>query len=71
MSNQNISIVVNGRPAEVPPGLTVAALLAHLNIDPSRVAVEMDRQIVRKPAWPETQIKDGALVEIVQFVGGG
>lgn len=55
----------------MPPGLSVPALLAHLNIDPSRVAVEINRQIVRKPAWAETQIEDGALVEIVHFVGGG
>ena len=71
MSNRNISIVVNGQRAEVPPGLSVLALLDHLNIEPSQVAVELDRQIVRKPAWPGTKVEDGARIEIVRFVGGG
>lgn len=66
-----IEIVVNGEPRNVPPGLTVAALLGHLGVDGSRVAVELNRQIVRKPAWTATPVDAGANVEIVQFVGGG
>ena len=71
MSNQKISIVVNGQPTDVPADLSVLALLGHLNIEPSTVAVELNREIVRKPAWPGTQVQDGARIEIVQFVGGG
>ena len=68
---KKISIVLNGQPAEVPTGLSVLALLDHLRIEPSRVAVELNRQIVRKPAWEQAVIEDGAHLEIVQFVGGG
>jgi thiamine biosynthesis protein ThiS len=68
---QNISIVVNGAPEQVPSGLTVSALLIHLKVDPARVAVELNREIVRKTAWDRTLVEDGGRLEIVQFVGGG
>ena len=68
---QTISIVVNGEPAQVPRGLTLSELLVHLKVDPARVAVELNREIVRKTAWDRTLIEDGGRLEIVQFVGGG
>ncbi len=64
-------IVVNGQPQTVPSGLTLSNLLLHLNIDPERVAVELNRSIVRKADWPTTLIENAANLEIVQFVGGG
>ena len=66
-----IEIVLNGESKSVPPGLTVAGLLRHLELDPSRVAVELNRNIVRKGQWDEIALADGARIEIVQFVGGG
>jgi sulfur carrier protein len=66
-----VEIVVNGEPAAVPAGLTVAGLLGHLGVDGGRVAVELNREIVRKAVWAETTVEPGAKVEIVQFVGGG
>jgi thiamine biosynthesis protein ThiS len=66
-----IQILVNGEPATAPEGQTVLGLLRQLELDPARVAVEMDRRIVRQPQWNETVLKDGARLEIVQFVGGG
>jgi len=68
---RTISIIVNGEPASVPPQLTVSALLIHLKVDPARVAVELNREIVRKNAWDTTVVEDGARLEVVQFVGGG
>jgi len=66
-----VEIVVNGVARQVTPGLTVAGLLAHLGVDAGRVAVELNRAIVRKDAWGETAVAAGAQVEIVHFVGGG
>jgi thiamine biosynthesis protein ThiS len=66
-----ISIIVNGEVVQVPSGLSVATLLTHLNLDPSRLAIELNREIIRKPAWATTPIEPGARLEIVQFVGGG
>jgi sulfur carrier protein len=66
-----IEIVVNGEARDVPAGLTVAGLLGHLGVNGERVAVELNREIVRKTAWAATEVGAGAKVEIVQFVGGG
>jgi sulfur carrier protein len=67
----SIQIVVNGEPRAVESGLTVARLLLDLGLDPARVAVELDRSIVRRAQWGETPVQEGAKFEIVQFVGGG
>lgn len=66
-----IEVVINGESQRLPPGQTVLALLHRLHLDPSRVAVELDRRIVKQPQWNETAVHDGAKIEIVQFVGGG
>ncbi|SPE37467.1 Thiamine biosynthesis protein ThiS [Candidatus Sulfopaludibacter sp. SbA6] len=66
-----IEIVVNGEPQAAPAGQTILGLLQHLHLDPARVAVEMDRRIVKQPRWGETVLESGARLEIVQFVGGG
>lgn len=66
-----IEIVVNGEPKRVPPGLSLLQLLGQLGVDPERVAVELNRAIVRQPSWPTTGISHGSVLEIVQFVGGG
>lgn len=66
-----IQVVLNGEPRSVPAGLTVATLLSWLNMDGSRVAVELNREIVRQPAWATSEVDEGAQVEVVWFVGGG
>jgi thiamine biosynthesis protein ThiS len=66
-----IDIVVNGEPQRTPEGQTVMGLLHQLELDPARVAVELDRRILKQPHWPETILRPGAQLEIVQFVGGG
>jgi len=68
---KTIQVVLNGEPRSIPAGLTVDRLLIFLEMDPSRVAVELDREIVRKPAWAEAEVRDGAEIEVVWFVGGG
>jgi thiamine biosynthesis protein ThiS len=66
-----IEITVNGEPQTSPPGQTILGLLRQLELDPARVAVELDRRIVKQPCWAETVLRGGARLEIVQFVGGG
>jgi sulfur carrier protein len=68
---KTIQIVLNGESRSVPAGLSVDRLLAWLKMDPSRVAVELNREIVRQPAWPTSEVGEGAQVEVVWFVGGG
>ena len=66
-----IEITVNGEPQTAPEGLSILGLLQQLQLDPERVAVELDRRIVKQPYWPETVLRTGAQLELVQFVGGG
>jgi len=71
LETKTIAIVLNGEPRRVPEGLNIAGLLKFLEIDGARVAVELNREIVRKPEWESTQVLDGAQLEVVWFVGGG
>ena len=71
IETKTIHIVVNGVSRSIPAGLSVAGLLGVLEIDGSKVAVELNRAIVRKKDWAETAVEDGAAVEVVWFVGGG
>ena len=66
-----IAITLNGEPRSIPSGQTLLDLLRSLDLDPERVAVELDRQIAKRPVWSERVLDEGARIEIVQFVGGG
>ncbi len=66
-----IRIVVNGETRQVPQGETIAGLVRHLALDPERLAIELDRKIIKRMQWASTPLAAGAEVEIVQFVGGG
>jgi sulfur carrier protein len=66
-----MEIVVNGEPRMACDGQTILGLLRELGLEPTRVAVEYDRRIVKQALWPETILRAGGQVEIVQFVGGG
>jgi thiamine biosynthesis protein ThiS len=66
-----MEVVVNGERKSVPSGLTVTALLHTLEVPLDRVAVELNKSIVRKRNWEDTPVPEGSQIEIVQFVGGG
>jgi sulfur carrier protein len=66
-----ISVEINGEARQIPASLNVRSLLEHLQIDTARVAVELNKEIVRKAAWDATTVEAGAQIEIVMFVGGG
>ena len=66
-----ISVTVNGEARTVPAGMNVREFLTHLEIPTDRVAVELNREIVRKAEWETAVVAEGAALEIVHFVGGG
>ncbi|MDQ3222040.1 MAG: sulfur carrier protein ThiS [Gemmatimonadota bacterium] len=66
-----IEIMVNGEPRQVPGPATAADLLRHLGLDPRTVVVELNRQIVRRPQLSDVALAEGDAVELVHFVGGG
>lgn len=66
-----MQITLNGEPYELEGPLSVADLLQKLSIDPRRVAVEHNYEILRRPLYADTIVHEGDRVEIVNFVGGG
>ena len=64
-------ITVNGENKEAPEGLTISGLLQFLKIQPERVAVELNLDIVKKDRYGTTPVKEGDSVEIVSFMAGG
>ena len=66
-----IDIVLNGEAQTVAEGQSLLQLLESLKLDPQRVAIELNRSIVRQQEWNTTVVPAGARLEIVQFVGGG
>jgi thiamine biosynthesis protein ThiS len=66
-----VEISVNGQARQVPGNQSVAQLLGWLQINSDRVAVELNKTIVRKRDWERTTVPSGSQIEIVEFVGGG
>ena len=71
MQSEVMEVTVNGEPKHVAPGASIASLLDALNVPQDRVAVELNKSIVRKRDWERTTIAHGSQIEIVEFVGGG
>ena len=65
-----MTIKVNGDEREVPDGITLRTLTAQFNLQPEKVAIELNRRLTRKEKY-DAPLKDGDEVEIVTFVGGG
>jgi len=63
--------MVNGDPLELAGPRTVSALLAELEIDARRVAVEHNLVVLKRTAFDTTDVREGDQIEIVNFVGGG
>ena len=66
-----MKIHINGEEKEIVDGLNIAALLDELEIRPGRVVVELNHTIVSRNAQGSTSLKEGDVLEIVHFVGGG
>jgi len=66
-----LDIVVNGVMRRSPVGQTLLGLIEELQLEPSQVAIEMNRRIVKRAEWETLPLTSGAQIEIVHFVGGG
>jgi len=66
-----VQLVVNGEPAQVPPGTSVEGLLDQLKLDRRKVAVELNEAIVPRSTYAEALLHPGDRIEIVHFIGGG
>ena len=64
-------VTINGEACEVEDGATIAAMLTAIGLDPKRVAVERNREIVPRSSLVAVAVAEGDAYEIVHFVGGG
>ena len=67
----DVTVKLNGKPRLVPAGLNLLELLQRLDVQPSRVVVEHNREIRRKEDFETAKVRDGDELELVYFVGGG
>jgi thiamine biosynthesis protein ThiS len=67
----SVEIRVNGEHRRVESGISVAEMVRGLGLDPQRVAVERNAEILPRSTLGEVRIADGDAFEIVHFVGGG
>lgn len=65
-----MNLTINGE-SRAASSHTLRALVDKLGMKPDRVAIELNREIVPRDRWPQTELKDGDQLEIVHFVGGG
>jgi sulfur carrier protein len=66
-----MTVTVNGKPMELPRGLTIADLLARLDVRREYTAVAVNREVAPRARYAETVLRDGDRVEIVHPMGGG
>jgi thiamine biosynthesis protein ThiS len=66
-----VEVVVNGEPRQVDPKTSLTDLVSILNLPAKRIAVELNRTVIRRVDWSNTWLNEGDRVEIVHFVGGG
>ena len=67
----SVGIRVNGEHRRVPDGVSITEMLNEIGIDPARVAVERNLEIVPRSSLSEVSVENGDNYEIVHFVGGG
>ena len=70
-TQQSIAITVNGEGRRVPAGASISQMLAGLGLDPLRVAVERNLDVVPRSTLAQVMVEDGDRYEVVHFVGGG
>jgi thiamine biosynthesis protein ThiS len=66
-----LRVYVNGEAKELSDHISLAELITQLNLPAGRIAVELNRNVVRRNDWSTTLLADGDSLEIVHFVGGG
>jgi len=64
-------VYVNGESRELSGPLSLAELITQLDLPAARIAVELNRAVVRRNDWSTTMLQDDDRIEIVHFVGGG
>ena len=64
-------ILINGESKEFDDGVSLSAVVELLELPAQRIAVELNREVVRRADWNTTVLENEDRLEIVHFVGGG
>ena len=64
-------VFINGESKEISGTPSLAELIDQLDLPAARIAIELNRDVVRRSEWNSTILKDNDRIEIVHFVGGG
>ena len=64
-------VFINGETKEIDEEVNLTELLKNLSLPQERIAVELNKEVVRKKDWETIRVKDADKIEIVHFVGGG
>lgn len=66
-----MNVLINGESREVPESVNLTTLLELFSLPSQRVAVELNRNVVRRVDWETVTISEGDKIEVIHFVGGG
>jgi sulfur carrier protein len=66
-----MKVLINGETKEIQREVNLSDLLKHFSLSTERIAIELNKEVVRRKDWETIQIKDADKIEIVHFVGGG
>jgi thiamine biosynthesis protein ThiS len=66
-----MEVTINGEKRELGDNLTITEMLDNLALPAERIAVELNRQVIRKKDWQNIKLNDADRIEIIHFVGGG
>ena len=66
-----MKVFINGDAKEIPGEINLSELLKRFSLPQERIAVELNKEVVRKKDWETVKINDADKIEIIHFVGGG
>ncbi len=66
-----VRILINGETKELSQILNLNELLKHFSLPSERIAIELNREVVRRKDWEKTKVSEGDKLEVIHFVGGG
>ena len=68
---KKIKINLNGKPLTIPTGTTVFRVIKKIKVQPKKIAIELNREIINKKKIDKILLKNRDKIEIVHFIGGG
>lgn len=66
-----IRIFINGESKELTEKFNLIELLKHFSLPTERIAVELNKEVVRRKDWENVKVSEGDKLEVIHFVGGG